>query len=660
MFREENGRLIREYDHERVWIEPWGEHSLRIRASYAEITDEQWALLPAVQTLSHISITKERATIVNGNIRAEITDKGQIFFYNQHGKLLLNETEDTYQLKYGGRELSAIPGSSDFSVKLRLEADPLEKLYGMGQYQHSFLNLKGCSLELTHRNSQISIPFVLSSAGYGFLWHNPAIGQAHFSLNVTEWTAPSSKQLDYWITAGDSPAEIEEAYAKATGTVPMMPDYGMGFWQCKLRYRTQEELLEVAREHKRRGLPIDVIVIDFFHWTNQGDWRFDPEYWPDPEAMVQELQELGIELMVSVWPTVQTESENYKEMLEKGYLLRSDRGVRTQFQFLGQNAIFDATNPEARKFLWGLIKQNYYDKGIKVFWLDEAEPELTVYDHDIYRYHIGSSKQIGNIYPMKYSQTFYDGMVAEGQENIINLVRTAWAGSQRYGALVWSGDIHSSFKVLGIQVRAGLNMAVAGIPWWTTDIGGFHGGNPADASFRELMVRWFQYGAFSPVFRLHGDRSPFVPPTGTRGGGVCGSGSDNEVWSYGEEAYAIFKEFMQMRERLKPYIRGLMEAAHEKGTPPMRPLFYDFPQDPAAWDIEDQYMFGPDLLVAPVLGEGERARKVYLPSGSEWTHVYTGTAYAGGQAIRIDAPLTQIPLFVRDGAVLPVLGGAEE
>ncbi|MEK4329446.1 glycoside hydrolase family 31 protein [Paenibacillus sp. FSL R7-0297] len=660
MFREENGRLIREYDHERVWIEPWGEHSLRIRASYSEITDEQWALLPAEQTSSKITITQERSTIVNGNIRAEMTGKGQIFFYNQHGKLLLNETEDTYQLKYGGRELAAVPGSSDFSVKLRLEADPLEKLYGMGQYQHSFLNLKGCSLELTHRNSQISIPFVLSSAGYGFLWHNPAIGQAHFSLNVTEWTAPSSKQLDYWITAGDTPAEIEEAYAKATGTVPMMPDYGMGFWQCKLRYRTQEELLEVAREHKRRNLPIDVIVIDFFHWTNQGDWRFDPEYWPDPEAMVQELQEIGIELMVSVWPTVQTESENYQEMLEKGYLLRSDRGVRTQFQFLGQNAIFDATNPEARQFLWGLIKQNYYDKGIKVFWLDEAEPELTVYDHDIYRYHIGSSKQIGNLYPVKYSQTFYDGMAAEGQENIINLVRTAWAGSQRYGALVWSGDIHSSFKVLAIQVRAGLNMAVAGIPWWTTDIGGFHGGNPADASFRELMVRWFQYGAFSPVFRLHGDRQPFVPPTGTRGGGVCGSGSDNEVWSYGEEAYAIFKEFMQMRERLKPYIRGLMEAAHEKGTPPMRPLFYDFPQDPAAWDVEDQYMFGPDLLVAPVLSEGERARKVYLPSGSQWTHVYSGNTFAGGQAIMTDAPLEQIPLFIRDDAALPILGAAEE
>ncbi|MGN7761346.1 glycoside hydrolase family 31 protein [Paenibacillus sp. 22594] len=660
MFREENGRLIREYDHERVWIEPWGEHALRVRASYSEITDDDWALLPAPAIKCEVTIDKGKATIVNGNIKAEITDKGQIFYYNQHGKLLINETEDTYQLKYGGRELRAIPGGSDFSVKLRLEAEPSEKLYGMGQYQHQFLNLKGCSLELTHRNSQISVPFVLSSAGYGFLWHNPAIGQAHFSLNVTEWTAPSAKQLDYWITAGDTPAEIEEAYAKATGTVPMMPDYGMGFWQCKLRYRTQEELLEVAREYKRRNLPIDVIVVDFFHWTNQGDWRFDPDYWPDPEGMVQELQEMGIELMVSVWPTVQTESENYQEMLEKGYLLRSDRGVRTQFQFLGQNAIFDATNPEARQFLWGLIKQNYYDKGIRVFWLDEAEPELTVYDHDIYRYHIGSSKQIGNIYPVKFSQTFYDGMSAEGQSGIINLVRSAWAGSQRYGALVWSGDIHSSFKVLGIQVRAGLNMAMAGIPWWTTDIGGFHGGNAGDPSFLELMVRWFQYGAFSPVFRLHGDRQPFVPPTGTKGGGVCGSGSDNEVWSYGEEAYAIFKELMQIRERLKPYISGLMKAAHEKGTPPMRPLFYDFPQDPEAWEVEDQYMFGPDLLVAPVLFEGVRQRKVYLPSGSHWTHAYTREKFAGGQVIMSDAPLNQIPLFLRDDAALPVHGEPEK
>lgn len=656
MFRMEENRLIREYDHEKLWIEPWGANALRVRASYGEITDDDWALLPAAESSDvQIDIGQDRASIINGKIRAEVTRGGRITFYNQKGEVLLRETEHTYQLKYGGRELIAHPGSSDFQLRMRFESDPHEKLFGMGQYQHGFLNLKGCMLELTHRNSQVSVPFVLSSLGYGFLWHNPAIGRVNFNLNVTEWSAPSTKQLDYWITAGDTPSEIEEAYADATGKVPMMPEYAMGFWQCKLRYRSQEELLEVAREYHRRKLPVSVIVADFFHWTNQGDWKFDPEYWPDPRGMVEELAEMGMKLMVSVWPTVQTESENYGEMLERGYLLRSDRGVRTQFQFLGQNAIFDATNPEARSYLWSIIKKNYYDHGIKIFWLDEAEPELSVYDHDIYRYHIGSSLQIGNIYPSRYSQTFYDGMTEAGQTNIINLVRAAWAGSQRYGALVWSGDIASTFEVFRYQVRAGLNMAIAGIPWWTTDIGGFHGGDPDDPDFRELIVRWFQYGAFCPVFRLHGDRLPHRPGTGTSGGGLCGSGGPNEVWSYGEEAYEIMASYIHLRERLRPYIRRLMKEAHERGTPPMRPLFYDFPEDAGSWEVEDQYMFGPDLLVAPILYHGARSREVYLPAGAVWTDAYTGEAYAGGETITVAAPLERIPLFLRDGAELPIL-----
>lgn len=656
MFRADHNRLIRQFDHEQVWIEPWGAHSLRVRASYAPITDDAWALLPAAPSPSvTIDIQQDHAAITNGKIRAVITKDGHITFFNQKGDVLLRESKHTYQLKYGGRGFVSHPGGSDFHLTLRLDSNPDEKLYGMGQYQQDFFNLKGCQLELTHRNSQVSVPFVLSNLGYGFLWHNPAVGRASFNLNVTEWEAPSTKQLDYWITAGDTPAEIEEAYAAATGKVPMMPDYAMGFWQCKLRYRNQEELLEVAREYKRRKLPISVIVIDFFHWTNQGDWKFDPEYWPDPKAMVEELNAMGIELMVSVWPTVQSESENYMEMLEKGYLLRSDRGVRTQFQFLGQNAIFDATNPEARTFLWGLIRENYYRYGIKLFWLDEAEPELSVYDHDIYRYHIGSSKQIGNIYPSKYSQTFYDGMAGEGQEQIINLVRCAWAGSQRYGALVWSGDIASTFQVFGHQVRAGLHMAIAGIPWWTTDIGGFHGGNPDDPAFRELIIRWFQYGVFCPVFRLHGDRIPHTPGSGSMGGGLCGTGGPNEVWSYGEEAYGIMASHLHLRERLRPYITGLMQEASNKGTPPMRPLFYDFPHDAVAWDIGDQFLFGPDLLVAPVLEHGARTRKVYLPAGASWTHAYTGITYEGGVTVTVEAPLESIPVFLKDGAKLPIM-----
>src|SRR5690606_34330722 len=295
-------------------------------------------------------------------------------------------------------------------------------------------------------------------------------------------------------------------------------------------------------------------------------------------------------------------------------------------------------------------KENYYDKGIRIFWLDEAEPEFSVYDHDIYRYYLGSGMQVGNVYPREYSRTFYEGMEAEGQTNIINLVRCAWAGSQRYGALVWSGDIGSTFDVLRIQVKAGLNMAVAGIPWWTTDIGGFHGGNPEDPSFRECLVRWFQYGAFCPVFRIHGDRQPLGKPLGTSGGGIFPSGAANEVWSYGEEAYGILETYMQIRERLRPYIRELMREAHVAGTPPMRPLFYEFPRDASAWEIEDQYMFGPNLLVAPVLEEGARSRTVYLPVGETWVDPYTGARHEGGQRIRVDAPLAVMPLFIKEDA----------
>jgi alpha-D-xyloside xylohydrolase len=370
--------------------------------------------------------------------------------------------------------------------------------------------------------------------------------------------------------------------------------------------------------------------------------------------MVKELKDMGIELMVSIWPTVDKRSENYEEMLNKGYLVRTDRGIRTTMEFMFNTVFFDPTNPGARNFVWNVAKRNYYDKGVKIFWLDEAEPEYSVYDYDNYRYYLGPVMQVGNIYPVMYAKTFFDGMTAAGQQNVVNLLRCAWAGSQRYGALVWSGDIHSSFRALRDQLRAGLNMGLAGIPWWTTDIGGFHGGNPDDPAFRECLVRWFQFGAFCPVFRLHGDREPHGQPIGPAGGGALPSGAANEVWSYGQEAYEILKKYMFMRERLRPYIKEQMKAAHEKGTPVIRPIFYDFPDDSACWDVDDQYMFGPDILVAPILYEGQRTRKVYLPEGIEWRDAATGTVYEGGQCIKCDAPLDVIPLFLRGDVELPI------
>lgn len=664
-FRAEENKLVYHYDAEELWIEPWGENSFRVRSTkMAQMPSEDWALLPPVNCKAEIQLYEDgSASIRNGKILANMTPGGKLSFHRGDGTLLLNEyvrnrsdvkAEYCSALDIEAREFRPLLGG-DYNLSLRFESTaPDEKIYGMGQYQQPYLDLKGTDLELAHRNSQASVPFALSSLGYGFLWNNPAVGRVTFGKNITTWEAQSTKLMDYWITAGDTPAELEEAYAKATGTVPMMPDYATGFWQCKLRYQTQEELLEVAREYKRRKLPISVIVIDFFHWPLQGEWKFDPTYWPDPDAMIAELKEMGIELMVSIWPTVDYRSENFDEMMEKGYLIRTDRGFRIGMDFQGNTIHYDATNPGAREYVWQKAKKNYYDKGVKLFWLDEAEPEYTVYDFDNYRYYLGPNVQVGNWYPVMYAKTFFDGMQEQGQENILNLLRCAWAGSQKYGALVWSGDIHSSFSSLRNQFAAGLNMGLAGIPWWTTDIGGFHGGWVDDPNFHELLIRWFEYGTFCPVMRLHGDREPHKPQYGTTGGATCVSGADNEVWSYSPEVLDICTKYLFLRERLRPYVTEQMKQAHEKGTPVMRPLFYDFPQDKKAWDVEDEYLFGPDILVAPVMYAKQLKRSVYLPEGASWTNAWTKETYDGGQVIDVDAPIDCIPLFLKNGAQLPI------
>ena len=356
---------------------------------------------------------------------------------------------------------------------------------------------------------------------------------------------------------------------------------------------------------------------------------------------------MGVELMVSVWPTVEPESENYPEMLEKGYLIRTERGVRTGLDFQGPTIHIDVTNPDARDFLWQKLQQNYYQYGIRTFWLDEAEPEYARYDFDNYRYALGTDLEVGNCYPVQYSRAVFEGQQAAGQQNPVNLVRCTWAGGQRYGALVWSGDIASSFGSMRAQLAAGLSMGLAGIPWWTSDIGGFHGGDPRKESFRELFARWFAWGAFCPVMRLHGDRDPKQPPMGTTGGAACASGADNEVWSYGERVYGICCKYLALREQLRDYLRDVMQQAHEKGTPVMRTLFYEFPQDNRCWQVEDEYLFGPDYLVAPVLEAGVTERRVYLPAGATWHNIDTGEDFAGGQTVTATAPWEILPVFRR-------------
>ncbi|NEG56050.1 glycoside hydrolase family 31 protein [Bifidobacterium platyrrhinorum] len=665
-------------DGEYLRIDPWGADSVRVRAAKMhEPLDLDFALeRPAAGSADAATVAVDEAadtaTLVNGavTVKAEArhwrygsSDYEEFrcvlsFHRTSDGALLFKELPEGGSLNLKARRYEPITGG-DHKVIASFVGPEDEHLYGMGEYQQHVMDLKGSTFELAHRNSQASIPFVVSSAGYGFLWNNPAVGTATFARNRTVWEADSSKQIDYWVTVGGTPAAIERNYANATGHAPKMPEWGLGFWQCKLRYWNQKQLLDVARGFRKRGIPLDLIVIDFFHWPYMGDYRFEKEFWPDPKAMCDELHEMGVKVMVSVWPQVAIDSENYVEMKSRNLLVKAERGMDLGMMFEGPSQYYDATNPAARAYVWDKCRRNYADYGVDAFWLDEAEPEYGSYDFANYRYYTGPNVQVGNTYPRDYNRGFYEGQVEAGREGeIVNLTRCAWAGSQKYGALVWSGDVGSTFDDLKHQITCAIHMGMAGIPWFTTDMGGFHDGDIDSDRFRELFLRWAQFSCFSPVMRNHGDRSALQPDgtmkeTVTRSDGAhrSPSGADNEPWSMGETVERILVKFIKLRETLRPYTRELFDEAHTDGQPLVRGLFYEFPDDGRAADVADEYMFGPDLLVAPVMEYGARERTVYLPGDASvtWTDLRDGTTHAGGSTVTAAAALDTVPVFARDG-----------
>ena len=379
-FETANGVLIARNGGEMLRIEPWGKNSLRVRATMLpELSNQDWALTETPES-SHAEVEchevdhwvgdgtidkRESASITNGRICAVVNFAGVITFYRD-GRQFLREYYRSYDgtlsresrcLKTVNREWKGIIGGSEFSLNLKFDSNDGEKIFGMGQYQQPYMDLKGCTLELAQRNSQISVPFAVSNLGYGMLWNNPAVGQVTFGKNYTEWTARSTKQMDYWLTVADGPKQILENYTAVTGRAPMFPEDRMGLWQCKLRYRTQDEVLSVARQYQKEGIHIDQIVIDFFHWTVQGDWKFDTTYWPDPKAMVDELHSMGIKVIVSVWPSVDRKSENFQPMMDRGLLIRTERGAAQTYDYQGDCVEIDVFNPGTRKYVWEICKK---------------------------------------------------------------------------------------------------------------------------------------------------------------------------------------------------------------------------------------------------------------------------------------------------------------
>ncbi|MBR6896643.1 MAG: glycoside hydrolase family 31 protein [Lachnospiraceae bacterium] len=668
-FFDDNGALVAKNNGETLRIEAWGKDGLRVRATMLpKFTDHTWALseTPSVtkgdvklyqaeqRTGDGVFSYASEASIQNGRVKIVVNMVGIISIYRDD-ELLLREyfrsyggtiSKESRCLKIVNREWKGIIGGDDFSLNLKFEANKGEKIFGMGQYQQDVMDLKGCVLELAQRNSQISVPFMLSSKGYGLLWNNPAVGRVTFGNNYTEWIARSTKEMDYWVTAADTPKQIVENYTAVSGRAPEFPEELMGLWQCKLRYRTQDEVLEVARAYQKEGIKIDQIVIDFFHWTVQGDWKFDTKYWPDPKAMVDELHSMGIKVIVSVWPSVDRKSENFYPMAERGLLIRTERGAMQTYDYQGDCVEIDTFNPETRKYVWEICKKNYKDFGIDAFWLDNSEPDYGVYDFENYRYYEGPALAVSNMYPQMYSRVFYDEMVKEGKP-FANLLRCAWAGSQKYANVVWSGDVPSTFEAFYDQLQCGLNMGIAGIPWWTTDIGGFMTDDVKDPDFRQLLIRWYQFAVYSAVLRMHGDRGPYdIPPLDNRdwGGGYLHTGQPNELWSYGEDNYRIMRHYYDIRISMHDYIKSLYKEASENGSPLIRPMFYEFPDDEKCWELQDQYMFGDKYLVAPIFKLNQFEREVYLPAG-KWALTSDGKVYEGGQTVKVAAPIEYSPVF---------------
>lgn len=657
----EKNKIKWSYMGEYVWIEACGPESVRVRASFRSPIDESrnYNLLLEKEQEAKTELKENGdAELVCGNLKVQISSKGKLTFFYRGKKILKEEwiDEENYMPVYQkGREYKGNIGNT-FLIQTFFEANPGEHIYGMGQEYTGCFDRMGTVVELCQKNTKCTIPFYLSSLGYGFLWNHPGIGKAEFGRNHFVWDAKSAVQLDYIVIGGGNPKSVLENYTYLTGRMPDVPEWIWGLWQSKLRYKSQDEILEVAEEYKKRKLPVSVLILDYFHWKYQGDWKMDSRYFPEPKKMTQKLKDMGIRLMASVWPTVDRRGATYTLLEEEGGLITAERGPNVFFMCRGAETYVDMTNDRAADILFEKLKENYIENGITSFWLDEAEPEIYPYDYDNMRMKMGNGLEMSCFYPYAYNsqieQRLYQTVWKEKENEMeeddgIILVRSGWIGSQKLRSVLWSGDIPSTFESLRRQVQEGLEVAMCGIVLWTTDIGGFCGGDPEDPEFRELMIRWFQFGVYSPILRMHGYRMPYENYGNMDDmSGECNSGGPNELWSFGEEAYQIMKDYLELRQTLIPYIKEQVKEAQKTGAPIMRPLFYDFPEDEATWGISDEYMFGEEILVAPVLHYGERNRKVYLPKGAKWK-TDTGDILPGGTLIEAEAPLEKIPVFYK-------------
>ncbi len=635
---------------------------------------------------------EESIVLETSSLRLSVDKKtGSVQYYNKEGKLLLAEREnesrvleefDSYKtvidentvieeietpdgLKRRIKEATKAFDRKLYRTRLYVNWQQDEKLYGLGQSQEGVLNLRRTTQYVHQANMKIAIPMLISTKGYGILLStgSPAIfnDTPYGSYLYTE----ADVQMDYYFIAGENFDDIIKGYRFLTGKAVMLPLWAFGFIQSQERYESQQELLDIVKEYRERNIGLDCIVLDWCSWKGNlwGQKTLDPERFPSPEEMMDELHRQNAHLMISLWPNMNEASDNYNEFFEKGLLLPASN-------------IYDAFRQEARELYWKQAREGLFDKGIDAWWCDSSEPFTPEWGHLVepeasatyHEFVKEASSYIPaekcNSYGLVHARTMYEGQRQTGSpKRVVNLTRSVYTGAQRYGVIAWSGDISANWQVFKNQIVAGLNFCVTGLPYWTLDIGAFfvkrgkqwfwngdYDKGTDDLSYRELFARWFQMGAFLPIFRSHG--------TDVR----------REVWNFGEPGEMFYDAIVamnQLRYRLLPYIYSCAGAVWHDDATIMRMLAFDFVSDEVACEIDDQYLFGDSILVCPVTQpmyyvkdskpvNKEKKRRVYLPAGADWYDFWTDEFYKGGQWIDADAPIDRIPLFIKEGSIIPM------
>ena len=583
----------------------------------------QWAMQSSDKDIT-LSTARLKVIITRAN--------GTILFSDANGKKLFQDYD---------RTLTPVEVSGEKTYRAEMFSnlwDSTEGFLGLGQHQAGVWNYHGEDLELSQDNTNISVPMFLSSNGYGIFWNNAS--RSRFNNRFPHALFLSSEvadSVDYYFLFGPEFDKVIGAYREMTGAAPMFGKWAYGFWQCKNKYESQAEILGVGHKYRELRIPVDNIVQDWFWWQSMGEPVFNKNY-PDPPGMMADLHRNNFHVMFSFWPFFKAGTSVYEEMDKRGFFI--DRTKVAGFHPLGQ-ALYDPFNPEARKYYWQLLDKGLFRIGADAWWLDTDEPETEGRGTNVLvnnKVAIGSGARYANLFSLMTTEAVYQGQRgASSEKRVFILSRSATAGIQRNSVVAWSGDVESNWLSFARQIPAGLNFSLSGIPYWTTDIGGFIIGNPDDPAYRELFIRWFQYGVFCPIFRLHGTRTT----------------NQNELWSYGAEAQEILTRYDRLRYRLMPYIYSLAWKTTSEGYTPMRPLAMDFAGDARALNTGDQFMFGPALLVNPVTEPGATKRHLYLPRGA-WHDFWTGLAVDGGAAIDTATPLERIPIYVRAGSIIPM------